>query len=204
MSTTQKMGKKKLVVSLILFIVAFIFFGSAIGCLVSMLLSGEAKATDYYTTLVPLALGYFIFLILSIVLNFSYRRRNAKPGALSTVLFIVSLVMFIGLLGVALYFLAALAGGNTPETVTVKDENGNELTLTASSEASNEYKDQYGQLWKTTDGGRTFERKTTIAKDEDGKEFTLTPSFEGSHSYFKDQNGDDWTTYDGGQTFERD
>lgn len=202
MSTTQKTGKKKLVVSLILFIVALIFFGSAIYCLVAMLT--QPKTTSkYFTIMVPLILAYFILLILAIVLNFLYRRQNAKPGALSTALLIVCLVMLIGPLGIALYFLGALAGGNTPKTFTVKDENGNELTLTASSGASNEYKDQSGDLWKTYDGGKTFERVNIKAADDEGNEKTLTPTYDSILTkHYQDQDGEEWKSQDGGQTFE--
>lgn len=101
-------------------------------------------------------------------------------------------------------------GGQTfkrhTEDIKVKDEKGNEHTLTpiySYEYSSPHYKDKDGEVWMSKDGEQTFEHIITKAKakDKDGNEYNLMAT--GAPGRFIDQNGDSWITYDEGKTFER-
>ena len=89
--------------------------------------------------------------------------------------------------------------------VKVKDEKGNEHTLTPTTDTgvTKYYKDKDGEEWKSSDGEQTFEHIITKAKvkDKDGNEYNLKAI--GPTGRFIDQNGDVWVTNDEGKTFER-
>ena len=153
----------------------------------------------------------FILLAISMLVNISYRKSCAAPGKWSTFMYImgwifmlpVMVVVFVIMLwgGVRLSF----SGSDEVMQVTVKDENGNVYHLTQTFVGSIEYKDQNGDLWKSLDWGKTFERveKKVTVKDSEGNEKTLTPTYDSMLTqHYQDQDGEEWKSQDGGKTVE--
>lgn len=196
-------GRKKLIFSLILLIISIALWVVAVYYLLSTLFSNSGM-NRIYTVCIPVGVGYFVLLIISILLNMLYRKNSLKAGALSNVVLIVSFTMFIGFVGILAGCLVAFAGGQRPKSITAKDDEGNEYTLTPTYVGSSKCTDQNGDLWKSWDGGKTFERvySQITTKDDEGNEYTLTPTYEGSFMC-TDQNGDLWESLDGGKTYER-
>ncbi|MDE7158327.1 MAG: hypothetical protein K2N74_02020 [Clostridiales bacterium] len=154
-----------------------------------------------------------MLMIISFTLNLSYRKDAYIAGALSTVLLVLSgiivipiaiimflILLFTGNLG------AFFGGSSSSKTITIQDEDGNEYTLTPTYDGSDEFIDQYGDLWRTLDGGRTFRRvrsKEVKTVDDEGNKRTLTSTYDSMFTkHYQDQDGEEWKSEDGGQTFE--
>lgn len=201
--------KKKLTASLILLIVAAVALGTGIYLLVAMI-SGQMDFSLLFL------LPFLIFLIaisISYRLNRSYRKDEYSPCALSTVILVISCILFLPLvLDLLLMWLLSFIGSGGYEsgnyelkTVTVTGNDGTTYILKQQYYNAIYYNDQYGEEWVTYDGGVTFKRtsKDVKAKDDKGNEHTLTPTYEGFTSqYYKDEKGEEWVSKDGGQTAE--
>lgn len=203
--------EKKLKVSLILLIVSLVAFVVAITSFASMI-SGKMSFGLGLGLGAPCAIIYQVSILVSAVLNLTYRKDNVVPGTLSTVMLVITCIMFLPLVLFVLFM--AFAGGENdsgysePKDITAKDDKGNEHTLTPTWEdgivmKKQYYNDQKGDEWISQDGGQTFAPVIKKVKGEDGKEYTLKPQYAGSTEYYEDQNGDVWVTYDEGKTFER-
>ncbi len=204
---------KKLKASTALFLISFIGIGISIVFLVLDIVGivEEIFDSDILSRILVAVLFVvsFAFLIVSMLLNVSYRKSCAEPGKLSMFMYVMG---WIFLFPVMLFIFVALliSGGSLAFTgsdelmkVTVKDEKGNVYKLTQTFIDSNEFRDQNGDLWKTTDNGVTFERVDIKATDDDGNEKTLTHTYDSMLTqHYQDQEGEEWKSRDGGQTFE--
>ena len=204
-----KTSKKKLKASLTLFIIAlislvvgiiFIVFGEKIGLgTTGNIIFGVA------------AVFYMVFMNVSLLLNWLYRRNCIVVGASSTALYVFQfiflapeVILFVVFIVYMLMHGVGVQGSENLKKIKIKDENGNEYILTQLYEGSNEYKDQNGDLWETYDGGITFERVIKKVKADDGKEYNLKPSYDGIVTkYYEDENGEEWESKDGGKTFDK-
>lgn len=213
---TLKSSKKKLIASLILFIIGLIALAAFVG--VSVVNSQIKDFSGWWGMPVGICV-YFISMTVSLVLHISYRNGCIHPGAASTTLFVFQWIFYalFAIAAVALLVVGLFCGVSIPvfgnkqdKVVKVKDEKGNQYKLTptyaTNFDGGEEYEDQNGDLWESWDGGRTFERTKRITpvyiNDSEGNELKLTPTFRGSTRYL-DEHGDEWWTLDGGQTVER-
>jgi len=217
---TLKVNKKKLIASLILFIVGLLAL--AVFIVVMVLNStGEYEELREQFWIMPVSgFAYLIFIAVSTLLNISYRKSCVRAGKFSTTLYVFQWIFFAPFVIMALivliigFFCGAsvplFSGGKTEKVIKIKDEQGNKYTLKPTHannfDGGEEFEDQNGDLWETWDGGQTFERTKritpVITKDEQGNELKLRPTFRGSERYM-DERGDEWLTFDGGKTFER-
>ena len=201
--------KKKLTASLVLLIVSAVALGIGI-YLLSAAFSGTIEVKVGTIVAIPFLGIYALAATVSFWLNMSYRKHNSEPIALSTILLILSCILFLPHIIATIFFIVlgiiGLANEANRVPVTAKDDKGNEHTLTPTYEGftSQYYKDEKGEEWKSTDGGQTAEHliKTAKVKDKDGNEYDLRADFAGGMN-FTDQNGDRWVTHDDGKTFER-
>ena len=208
-----KKTNKKLKAGAVLFFISFI--GIGIGIVVFVLdlvgIVNQISDSDIIIRIVTAALFVVscILLMISMLLNLSYRKNCAVPDKLSTFMYVTGWILLLPIMiglfvimligGVRLTF----SGSDKLMEVTVTDENGKVYNLTQTSISSNEYRDQNGDLWKTYDGGKTFERVNVKATDDDGNEKTLTPTYDSMLTkHYQDQEGEEWKSQDGGQTFE--
>lgn len=202
-------SKKKLKASLILFIIALILLVAG----VLLMVFGEEIGLGTTGNIVfGLAMVIFIILMMvSLLLNWLYRKNSIVAGAASTALYVFQ---FIFLAPMVIFFVVFLVymlmhgvgvqGSENLKKIKIKDENGNEYILTQLYEGSNEYKDQNGDLWETYDGVITFERVIKKVKTDDGKEYNLKPTHDGIVTkYYEDENGEEWESKDGGATFDK-
>lgn len=201
-------GNKKLIASLVLLIVSAISFGIGIYLVVAML----SEQLDFNLLLLLPLLIYLISISVSYYLNRSYRKSCCKngyaPRKLSTVVLVLSCFVFppivLSILFVLLIAFFA-AGGYELKTATVTDVNGNIYNLKQEYPGSRTYKDQYGNVWETNDGGISFSRITNniLVKDKAGEEHTLTPTWgDGTKQFYNDEKGNEFVSEDGEQTFE--
>lgn len=206
-ATIKKNGK--LTASLILFIIAMI-------CLLVFILYYAIPPLKEFVPffILPTASCGFITLPgISLAINLSYRKNALRAGVLSTVLLVLCGIIVIPIaiiLFLILIFtgnLGALMGSaSSSKKITIIDEDGREYTLTQIYDGSNDFFDQYGDLWRTEDGGQTFRRvnpKEVQTEDDKGNKQTLTSTYDSMFTkHYQDQNGEEWKSEDGGQTFE--
>lgn len=87
-----KGSKKKLTISLALFIGALAVFATAMYFFISTLLN-KSGTSNIYAVCVPLIICYFALMIASVILNMSYRKNSIAVGASSTVLYVFQFIL---------------------------------------------------------------------------------------------------------------
>ncbi len=204
--------KKKLKKSLTLFIIALVLFLIGVTFMVVLVVDTAKGAGNKFP--MPLVVicslcipAYLILMGCSALYNVSYRKNCFVAGKLSTTLYVFQYIFLLPFLilviVMAIYSGAGFGGGSKLKKVTLTDKNtGKKYELTQLSEGGIEFKDQYGDVWVTYDGGNTFEcvsRKEVVGAD--GKEYILRKNYDGTTDS-TDQYGDTWQTFDG-DTYER-
>ena len=202
---------KKLKASKVLFFISLI--GLVIGIVVFVLdlvgvvegLVGPGLGIPIRISTAAVVVICWFMLMISMLLNISYRKSCAYPGKLSTFMYVMGWIFLLPIMiGIFVIMLISGVGGSSQlREVTITDEKGNVYHLTQTTIGSNEYRDQNGDYWKTYDGGKTFERVNVKATDDKGNEKNLTPTYESMLTkHYQDQDGEEWKSQDGGKTFE--
>lgn len=198
-------ANKSLKVSVILLIVAAVGLGIGIVLIAAGMSVRDTVGTALIATGGSLIMVSYIVFLISSLMNLSYRKSALVPGKLSTVMFVVSCIVVLPI--IVFMFVMGLVSMGGGETVRIKDADGNEYVLTQIYMGGNEYRDQYGDTWRTPDGGKTFQRVSTNrvkTKDENGNEITLTHTHDGFLSKnYRGDDGEEYVSKDGGKTFEQ-
>lgn len=162
-SRPKKPVKTKLIWGTITWILSLIALGLAIYFLMHRSGIKELDSEDVIACAIISLVAGFLLMVLTHYLAKSYRKRGNH--AWSLVLYITTFLQFwlaAGIVVVGYKICKSIMNGDWDDgkkRVTAKDRDGKEHQLTQEFQGGSSYKDEQGQCWTTSDGGKTFRKE---------------------------------------------
>lgn len=158
----KKPAKTKLIWGTITWILSLIALGLAIDFFVT-----KGEGLQEGEDLTEMGIVCLVYSILLMVLTHYLAKvsREGGNGAWSLILYITTFLQFwivVGIVFVGYKICKSIMNGDWDDgkkRVTAKDRDGKEHQLTQEFQGGSSYKDEQGQCWTTSDGGKTFRKE---------------------------------------------